>query len=303
MKIGLWSDCHNFPSLPLMKISAYHKSKKHNVELYNPNQKYDVVYASKVFSFTEDIDISGEVQTNKVIKGGTGYCIKVEDNKEVFCSSHNDSLPANIEHIYPDYTIFPEYKYALGFLTRGCPRNCPFCIVSQKEGYCSHQVAELSEFWQGQKEIKLLDPNILACPNSDKLLIQLAGTKAKIDITQGLDIRLINRDNITIINQINMRTVHFAWDNPNTDLSSLFELFAKNSVIQNERNRIVYVLTNFNSTLEQDLYRIYKLRELGFMPYVMVYQKQTASKKIRRLQRWCNNRMIYWSVPNFNDYT
>lgn len=154
-KIGLWSDCHNFPSLPLMKLSAYHKSIGDTTEHYLPLNHYDLVYASKVFSFTPDIDDTCIVQADEVRRGGTGYCISVWDGKEVFDSSKDTPLPKEIEHIYPDYDLYPDYKYAVGFLTRGCPRGCGFCIVGSKEGRCSHQVADLSEFWRGQREIKL----------------------------------------------------------------------------------------------------------------------------------------------------
>lgn len=301
-KIGLWSDCHNFPSLPLMKLSAYHKSIGDIVEHYMPLNHYDLVYASKVFSFTPDIDEMCAVQADEVHKGGTGYCISVKDGKEVFNSSKDTPLPREIEHIYPDYSLYPEYKYATGFLTRGCPRGCGFCIVGKKEGLCSRQVAELSEFWHGQREIKLLDPNILACKNHEKILLQLAESDAKVDFTQGLDIRLTNRDNIALINKIRTSMLHFAWDNPKEDLTEYFTRFTELSSVKSDRNKIVYVLTNFNSSIDEDLYRIYTLRDLGYSPYVMIYQKETAHKQIRRLQRWCNCRWIFRSVRDFNDY-
>lgn len=303
MKIGLWSDCHNFPSLPLMKISAYHKQQGDTVDFVNHFEHYDLVYASKVFSFTDDIEAKAMINADEIIRGGTGYCISVDDGKEIFDKSKNHSLPKEIEHIYPDYGLYSEYKYATGFLTRGCPRNCKFCVVGQKEGLCSKQVADLSEFWRGeQKEIKLLDPNILACKDHEKLLQQLIDSKARIDFTQGLDIRLINKDNIALLNKVKTKMIHFAWDNPKQDLTEYFKLFLKHTNIKSYTNRGVYVLTNFNSTIEEDLHRIYTLRDLGYNPYVMVYQKETAPKQIRRLQRWVNNRLIFRTVDKFEDY-
>ena len=300
--IGLWSDCHHFPSLPMMKLSAYHKSIGDTVEQYMPLNHYDLVYASKVFSFTEDIDDRCIVQADEIKKGGTGYCISVENGKEVFDKSKDDPLPKEIEHIYPDYDLFPEYKFAAGFLTRGCPRGCNFCIVGKKEGRCSKQVADLSEFWRGQKQIELLDPNILACREHEKLLIQLAQTKAKVNFNQGIDIRLTNPDNIALLNKIKTPILHFAWDNPDDDLTKYFRLFSEHTAVKSYRDKIVYVLTNFGSTMDQDLYRIYTLRDLGFSPYVMIYQKQTATKELKRLQRWCNNRYIFRSCARFEDY-
>ena len=248
-KIGLWTDSHNFPSLPLMKLSAYHKAMGDEVEMYMPINQYDLVYASKVFSFTDDIDTDSVIQADEVKRGGTGYCISVKNGKEVFDKSKNSSLPREIEHIYPDYALYPQYKYAVGFLTRGCPRNCGFCVVGEKEGLCSKQVADLNEFWRGQKEIKLLDPNILACKDYESLLKQLAESKAKVDFTQGLDIRLTNPDNIELLNKIKVTMLHFAWDNPKQDLTRYFRRFSEHTKIKSDRNKAVYVLTNYNSTL------------------------------------------------------
>ena len=302
MKIGLWSDSHNFPSLPLMKLSAYHKSIGDEVEMLNYLNHYDLVYASKVFSFTPDIEHDCIVQADEIRRGGTGYYISVVDGKEVFDKSKDTPLPKEIEHIYPDYSLYPEYKYATGFLTRGCPRNCGFCVVGKKEGLCSRQVADLSEFWRGQKEIKLLDPNLLACKEHENILKQLTNSGAKVDFTQGLDIRLINPDNIELLNNIKTTMIHFAWDNPKQDLTKYFKLFSEHTNIKSERNKVVYVLTNFNSTIDEDLYRIYTLRDLGYSPYVMIYQKETADKTHKRLQRWVNNRFIFRSVDKFEDY-
>lgn len=284
-----------------MKLSAYHKSIGDTTELFNRWDTYDLVYASKVFSFTEDID-TYLVQADEIRKGGTGYCISVQNGKEVFDKKNDMPLPKEIEHIYPDYSLYPDYKYAVGFLTRGCPRNCGFCVVGKKEGFCSRQVADLSEFWRGQKEIKLLDPNLLACKNHEQILQQLAESGAKVDFTQGLDIRLTNPDNIALLNQLKTPMLHFAWDNPKQDLTDYFREFAKYTTVKSDRNKIVYVLTNYGSTIEENLYRIYTLKDLGYSPYVMIYQKDTAPREIKRMQRWCNNRFIFRSVPDFKDY-
>ena len=208
MKIGLIDvDGHNFPNLALMKISAWHKSQGDTVEWCFPLDHYDIVYQSKVFDETYSPDIEWMPMADKVIKGGTGYGL---DNK----------LPDEMEHIYPDYSIYPELTKdtAYGFLTRGCPRGCKFCIVAGKEGRRSIKVADLSEFWRGQKNIVLLDPNILACREHPDLLQQLIDSKACVDINQGLDIRLTTEANISLLNQIKVKEIHFAWDNAEDDL-------------------------------------------------------------------------------------
>lgn len=293
MNIGLIDvDGHNFPNLALMKISAWHKAKGDTVEWCLPLSQYDIVYQSKVFDETYSKDINFIPQADKIIKGGTGYGL---DNK----------LPDEIEHIYPDYSLYPELTKdtAYGFLTRGCPRGCPFCIVANKEGRRSYKVADLKEFWQGQKFIKLLDPNILACREHIELLEQLVESNAYVDFTQGLDIRLTNERNIGLINRIKLKEIHFAWDNAKDDLKPYFEQYkalAKHK--PHGHYGTVYCLTNFGSTMEENLYRIYTLRDMGFNPYVMIYDKPNAPKEIRYLQRWCNNKIIFNSCPRFEDY-
>lgn len=167
MKIGLIDvDGHNFPNIPLMKLSAWHKQQGDIVDWYDPmlatiyysefnRNPCDKVYMSKVFSFTEDYQY--HVFANEIIKGGSGYCISLVDGKEVFDKSKDIELPYEVEHIFPDYSIYydtiPEVREtAYGFLTRGCPRGCDFCHVKDKEGRCSIKVADLSEFWNGQKK-------------------------------------------------------------------------------------------------------------------------------------------------------
>lgn len=293
MKIGLIDvDGHNFPNLALMKISAWHKSQGDTVEWCLPLDHYDIVYQSKVFDETYSPDIEWTPMADKVIKGGTGYGL---DNK----------LPDEIEHTYPDYSIYPELTKdtAYGFLTRGCPRGCKFCIVAGKEGRRSIKVADLSEFWRGQKNIVLLDPNILACRQHPDLLQQLIESKACVDINQGLDIRLTTEANIALINQIKVKEIHFAWDNAEDDLKPYFERYkalAKHK--PHGRYGTVYCLTNCGSTMEENLYRIYTLRDLGYDPYVMVYDKPNAPREIKDLQRWCNNRFIFRSCKRFEDY-
>ena len=160
----------------------------------------------------------------------------------------------------------------------------------------------MSEFWTGEKEIKLLDANLLACPDWERLLLQLAESRAMVDFTQGLDIRLVTPEKVKLLNRVKTKMLHFAWDNPEDDLTGYFERFAKLTDVKDYRKRRVYVLVNYNSTQEQDLYRIYTLRDMGFDPYVMVYEKPTAPPETRRLQRWVNNKWFFHAVAYFKDF-
>ncbi len=283
-------DSHRWPNLCLMKLSAYHKKRGDHVEWWKPDIWYDRVYMSRVFDDTYSRDGPNIVNAGEVIRGGTGY-------------GPGPNLPDEIEHIYPDYSIYPQFSgTAYGFLSRGCPRCCGFCLVSGKEGKQSVKVADLSEFWDGQKEIKLMDANLLACPDHENLILQLAESRAWVDFSQGLDVRLITPDNVALLNRVRTKAIHFAWDNPNEDLTGYFRRFLELTNLKSSYRRRVYVLTNYSSTHEQDLYRVETLRGMGFDPYVMVYDRPNAPPVTRQLQRWVNNKRIFNTVENFADY-
>lgn len=306
MKIGLIDvDGHNFPNLALMKISAWHKSQGDEVEWYNPmfSGHMDKVYMAKVFSFTDDYQYC--IDADEIIKGGSGYAIKLVNGKEVYDKSLDAPLPSKMEHIYPDYSIYNITDTAYGFLTRGCPRGCDFCHVADKEGRRSYKVADLSEFWNGQKNIVLCDPNILACREWKPLLQQLIDSNAWVDINQGLDIRLMTKEKAEMIRQMKVKELHFAWDRYE-DKDLIVPKFKEFKTVTklDVRKLIVYVLCNFDTTLEQDLERIYTLRELGYWAYVMLYDKENIPKghTYRKLQRWVNNRFIFAKCERFEDY-
>lgn len=314
MKIGLIDIDYNgsFPNIPLMKMSAWHKSHGNYVEWYIPfNERYDVVYVSKVFSWSDDY--KDVINADHVWYGGSGYQIKNVNGKEewdhlVLDKDHfYSSLPPEIEHIYPDYSLYPTLTKdtAYGFLTRGCPRGCSFCHVVAKEGRCSKKVADLSNFWRGQKNIVLCDPNILACKDWKKLLQQLIDSKAYIDLNQGLDIRMMTEEKAEMLCTMNMKEIHFAWDRYEDKdiILPKFKMFADCANLNPHGHKaIVYTLVNFDTTIEQDLERIYTLRDMGYWAYVMIYDKEHASQTHKHLARWCNNRRIFATTPRFEDY-
>lgn len=307
MKIGLIDvDGHNYPSLPLMKISAYHKAQGDSVEWYQPlfSGHMDKVYMSKVFSFTPDYEWC--IDADEVIKGGTGYAISLEGGVEKYDKTKDSPLPEEIEHIYPDYELYPDHcnDTAYGFLTRGCPRGCGFCHVGSKEGRCSYKVADLSEFWRGQKNIKLCDPNILACKDHMELLEQLRDSKAKVELNQGIDVRLINERNLELLRQIKLDYIHFAfdrWQDKDIIEPRLRDFIKATGFNRGKGHTMCYILVNFDTTIEQDIYRIQLCRELNIAPYPMIYDKEHCKPIYKKLQRWCNN-FIFWKCPTFEEY-
>ena len=295
MKIGLIDvDSHNFPNLALMKISAYHKAQGDEVEWWWGWGQYDRVYMSKVFDDTYSQDHPEPVNAKEIIKGGTGYGL---DNK----------LPDEIEHMYPDYSLYPDLTKdtAYGFLSRGCPRGCPFCIVKDKEGRKSYKVADLSEWWSGQKNIVLCDPNLLACREHMDLLKQLADSKAWVEINQGVDARMLTHENIDALNQVKIKEIHFAWDLMDQSDAVIKGLNLYRDSCKRKPHGafgMVYVLTNFNTTMEENLYRVYTLRDMGYDPYIMIYDKPNAPREVKLLARWVNNKVIFKKTARFEDF-
>ena len=306
MKVGLIDvDGHNFPNLPLMKISAWHKREGDLVEWYRGlwSDHMNRVYMSKVFSFTPDYNVV--IDADEIVKGGSGYAIDLDNGKEVYHKERDNDLPDEVEHIYPDYSLYPQYTEdtAFGFLTRGCIRNCSFCHVCEKEGWISRKVADLDEFWKGQKNIILCDPNLLAYQGHKDLLQQLADSKAYVDLNQGVDVRLITDNNIDLLKQVKIKKIHFAFDHYEDKDIIVPKLKMYREATGFDHHKVmVYVLVNFDSTLEQDLERIYAIRDIGFDPYVMVYDKKHCDIVYKQLQRWCNSKFIFRKTKRFEEY-
>ena len=289
MDVGIIDvDGHNYPNLALMKIAAHEKEQGNEVEWWCGLKHYDRVYEAKVFGPEYTKDNEFVIQADEIIKGGTGYNL---DGK----------LPDEIEHICPDYSIYNIKDTAYGFLTRGCPRNCGFCIVGQKEGLKSHKVADLSEFWSGQKNIEILDPNLLASEEREPLLEQLVESGADVNFNQGLDIRFVDDRIINLINNIKTKMVHFAWDTYDFGIYETLKKY-RHRFEKRGRELRVYVLTNYNTTHEEDVDRVEKLKSMDYDPFVMIYNKPMAPKETRALQRYANNKYIFETCKSFAEY-
>ena len=287
LKIGLFDIDSKYHNLALMKLSAYHKRKGDETELYNPlfTKTYDRIYVSKIF--TEFHINECYIPENFYRAGGSGFDLETK-------------LPRETEHIMPDYSLY-NLDYSLGFTTRGCIRNCKFCIVPEKEGKIKEH-AEVEEFLNPKSNVVvLLDNNFLALPSHIKKL-QLFNDKGwRMDFNQGLDARLINKENAKLLFRIKYKEmIRFAWDNieDETEIIKGLKLVIKAGI--RPRNITVYVLIGFDTTFEEDLYRIKRLRDIkderGFIKaYVMNYNNTLKSRRYKDFMRWANNPWIFKS--------
>lgn len=280
MNVSLIDVDSKISNLALMKISAYHKARGDIVKFYEPLfDKPDLIYASKIFDFTPDYNyFPNDIE---IIKGGTSYSLDIV-------------LPAEIEFQFPDYSLY-SCDYAIGFTTRGCIRNCPFCLVPKKEGKI-RAVGDIYDFWNGQEYLMLLDNNLTALPEQfERICKQLIKEKIKVDFSQGLDIRLITSEMAQLLAKVKLwKQIHFAFDNVayESAVRRGIETLAKNGV--SKHKLMFYVLIGYDSTPEEDLYRVEVLRGLGVDPFVMPYRKNDPYQ--RRFARWVNHKAIFKSV-------
>ena len=204
LKIGLLDiDGHNFPNFALMKIASYHKNKGDSVTWYDTFQgKFDIVYKSKVFTFTPDYGYF--INSDKVISGGTGYDVSAKLSEE-------------IDRCFPDYSIYPtsdwyDGKTAYGFLTRGCIRNCSWCVVPKKEG-AIRPYADIEGVLQDKKRAVLMDNNVLACDYGIKQIEKIVNLGCRVDFNQGLDCRLVTDDIAHLLSRVKwIECIRFSCD-------------------------------------------------------------------------------------------
>lgn len=288
MNIGLIDvDGHNFPNLALMKISGYHKAHGDTVEWAAPFSHYDKIYRAKVFTFSQDDN--SYYSANQVIRGGTGYDIK-------------SKLPDEIDKwLVPDYSIYPQYKFSVQFYSRGCIRHCPFCLVHDKEGSI-HPVEPMELNPQGEW-IEVLDNNFFANPEWRTAVKHLEHTKQKVKF-HGVDVRIMNEEQAYWLNRLKLKSgVHIAWDLPQIDLTDNLKAMVKHI---KPYKITCYVLVGFNSTIEQDLFRLETLKSLGILPFVQPYRdfenKRCPSQYEKDIARWANRAWLFKSM-DFKDFS
>lgn len=275
MQIGLIDVDSKIPNLALMKISAYHKAKGDTVKMYDPLFDIpDMVCASKIFDFTPDYQYFPSCE---IIKGGTGYDLTTK-------------LPPEIEGQFPDYSLY-NCDYAIGHTTRGCVRDCSFCVVPRKEGKI-RVVGDIYDFWNGQDRLMILDNNLTALPiQFERICQQLIKHRIKTDFNQGLDIRLVDDDKAELLSRVRLwKQIHFAFDSPDTEEEVIRGIKILTQYMPASRLAF-YVLIGYDTTPEQDIYRVDLLRSMKVDPFVMPFNK--ADRYQKNFARWVNRKAVF----------
>lgn len=288
MKVGLHdSDGTGFPNFALMKLSAWHKRQGDTAEWWNPLLKYDRVYSSKVFTFSQECLYLPE----NTIKGGTGYGIM-------------DELPPEVDGMFPDYSIYPKCGHAIGFLTRGCIRACPWCIVPRKEGRIRPYRTWREIKRPDSRDIVFMDNNVLACSWGLEQIDDMGGQDVRVDFNQGLDARLITPEVARMLSRL--KWIRFIRMSADTDamLDVVLAAIDKLGEYGVKPWRVfVYVLVQDVESAER---RAIALRDAGAQVFAQPYRDFANNIELTTeqhdLARWVNRKAIFKSVRTFAEY-
>lgn len=300
MKIGLYDVDSTIPNLALMKLARYHRERGDSVDWWLSNMTigeggFDKVYASTVFKDQPEDNLSdhSELQPGKMEIGGSGWSLE-------------NRLPPEIHRSSPDYTIY-NYPHNIGFTARGCRFNCKFCIVPKKEGRPKPENT-IAEIWTQRDSnfVVLLDDDFFGNPQWRDRVDELHRLDLKVCFSQGLNIRIITEEQCKALASLrfwNLKMtrgqVYFAWDRFN-DEKAIDAGIARVLAAGIKPWRIAFfVLIGFDTTEEQDLYRVKKLSKLGFDPFAMPYKNKDPYQEA--FARWVNHRAIFNTVE-WQDY-
>lgn len=294
MKIRLLANDSKIPNLAIMKISSYHKKKGDDVAWYEPlfdREDTDILYESKIFTFSKEYEYYP--YNAKIIRGGTGIDIEKK-------------LSSEIEEVTElDYSIYPDCDYSIQFLTRGCVRNCNFCLVRKKEGLL-HKVEPLELNPKG-KWVMLLDNNFIADPNYYENIEILKGYNQPIDFNSGIDLRLITEEKAKAIGTLKIKKIHCAWDNYDDKEMILKGLRILIKYVKPYKITC-YVLVGYEqkNIINTDIERVNILKEYGVNPFAMGYidfndSSYKKTKEVKDFCRWVNMKAIFKSI-SWEDY-
>lgn len=294
MNIGLIAVDSDFPNLALMKISSYHKHNGDNIEWYNPFNEYDIVYMSKIFSFTPNY---GQWITNArhIEKGGTGYDL-------------HSTLPEDMEYVTPDYSIYPsiDHKTAYGFITRGCPNKCKWCVVPRKEGGIKPYMDVDDIAINGRSNLILMDNNVLACDYGLQQIEKIIKKRYRVDFNQALDARLVTDEIAKLLAQVKwINVIRFGCDTPKQIEECENAMQMIDSYRKVPANYLMYTMItdNFNESLNRlSHWRNNKRVRVAAQPFRDINNpSQIIPQWQKDMARWAMRRELY-TTCEFKDF-
>lgn len=309
--IGLIDVDGKLPNLALMKISTYYKSLGEEVEFVKSKVRYEKIYASSIFTRSrKECENLKQIYGDKIEIGGTGS----GDIKR--------ALPSEIENCRPDYELYSVeaifkrmkgigtrehhwkkaeeiIKSGIGFSSRGCIRNCGFCLVPKKEG-AFRQDTEIKDIINPRSNIIILhDNNLTADPYCIDKLHEIRDRKLIVDINQGCDVRLMNDDIAKAMSEVkHLRSIHYAWDLMGFENQVMEGIRTLSRYIKPYRH-LCFMLVGYDTSFEEDLYRFRKLTEMKIIPYVMRYD-DLPDERLKHFERWVNSKIF--NVCSFEKY-
>jgi hypothetical protein len=282
-----------FPNLALMKLSAYHKAKGDSVEWWLPinNPYYDKVYSSKVFDFTP----TNEYLPEHTIRGGTGYDVKTK-------------LPEEVDDMFPDYSIYPNCDYAIGYITRGCPNSCTWCVVPEKEGSIKPYRPWYDIARRDSKKIVLMDNNILANDFGIEQLSNMIDSGYSIDLNQGMDARLVTSDVAKVLSQLSwIKYLRFSCDNFSriADVITAIEMLLSYGV----KAYSIFIYFLVTKDIEDAVHRIEEFKKYPWCKSITLFAQAERNDRKgiipNKVQIEFATRYVYggsWRKENFYDY-
>lgn len=293
MNIGLFAVDSNYPNLALMKLSAAHKANGDNVDWYNPFDSYDIVYLSKIFSFTDDYP-HPIVNAQLVKRGGTGY-------------DYATTLPAEIDSLQPDYSLYPsiDNRTAYGFLTRGCVRHCKWCIVPKKEGFIKPYMDIEQIAVNGRDKVVLMDNNVLAIDYGLQQIEKIVKLGIHVDFNQGLDARLVTEEVAQLLAKTKwIKRIRLACDTP-AQIAECDKAIDRIDKYGYKGQYLIYciLLDDINECYERVTH--WRNRGSRFYPFCQPYRDLTKPNVIPKWQKdmatWTNKRQRFCTC-DFKDY-
>lgn len=281
MKIALLAPDSSFPNFVLMKVTAFHKARGDEVVwesgLFTADS--DLLYISKVFTYTKDPLVT--LEHGEVLRGGSGYDVTTY-------------LPDEIEAIEPDYSLYPELKHAMGFLTRGCIRKCKHCLVPEKEGLIA-PYRDIEQILQGRETAVLMDNNVLACEYGIRQIEKIAKLSVRVDFNQGLDARLVDNAVAKVLAKIKwLVPLRLACDNKASMkyVRKAVELLRWHNCVPNRYFVYVLVSKDMKSAVE----RVRFLKGMSLDPFAQPYRDRKGKAPTRKqadFARWVNRKHIF----------